>query len=134
VPKLDRQNGALLSLAAVAALAGAGALSRRGSRARGDDPSHPSPELVRRVADTFHQVIKEDLTPQQRREVDRRNVEFKTTHPGMSICATHDFIDANMSMLEAMERVGVDTDDSDNITPLWNAAWAMAKQQGYSED
>ena len=33
MPKLDRQDGALLSLAAVAALAGAGALSRRGSSA-----------------------------------------------------------------------------------------------------
>ena len=48
------------------------------------------------------------------------------------VCHSHDYLDANMSMLAACEGLGIDVwaDDgmTDDVVRLWNAAWAYARQ------
>lgn len=50
-------------------------------------------------------------------------------------CATHDFMDANMVMLEAFEALaGREMDlESDADTALWNAAWEIATTKYLTE-
>ena len=91
-------------------------------------------------------VINEDMTREQVVEVDALNAtepdEWKD-----KICHSHDFCDANMSMLEAWGRVvntvdGEHLEDGDDgyidmdcdkrdIAVLVNRAWAMAKARGF---
>ena len=41
-------------------------------------------------------------------------------------CASHDFVDANMTMMHAMQACGFGTDINDDaIVAMWNAAWDM---------
>ena len=49
------------------------------------------------------------------------------------ICHTHDFLDANMSMLNAMALMGVVFDpDDDAEAQLVNEAWSLAKAAGFA--
>lgn len=59
----------------------------------------------------------------------RRNQEHKDD----SICASHDFTDANMNMLAAFERVmGREPELEDEAdTALWNDAWDLAKAHDF---
>jgi hypothetical protein len=51
------------------------------------------------VAAAFERILRRDLTASEYREVLRRN---RTEKYSGNCCASHDFLDANMSMLEAM--------------------------------
>lgn len=67
-------------------------------------------------------------------EVIRRNNE----HAGDSACASHDFCDANMVMLDAVQALDpeADVDDilqGDDWIARWNEAWDIAKASGFSE-
>jgi hypothetical protein len=100
---------------------------------------------INTVALAFDRILKRDLTAAEYREVLRRNRTDKYAHGS---CASHDFLDANMTMLEAMsECTGMDQDSivsvmfpedgagnvrvisADNsasdpeLLTLWNAAW-----------
>jgi hypothetical protein len=86
-----------------------------------------SPDV--RLAGEFSKRLKDALTYSQMIEVLKRNA--KAT--GESVCASHDFIDANEVMNEAffyaLGRYPLMTDD-DMQRPdadLWNAAWIRAK-------
>jgi len=51
-----------------------------------------------------------------------------TIYADPDVCHTHDFIDANMSMLAAWEIVTGQAEidgDNDTDTALWNAAWNL---------
>jgi hypothetical protein len=57
-----------------------------------------------------------------------------------SSCATHDYCDANMAMLEAQKRLGqdeswleLDPDDEKRVpvTDLFNDAWGFAKSKDF---
>ena len=87
------------------------------------------------VARKFSELLLRDIGASNLDEVNRRNaVHAKQGDNG--ICASHDFCDANMTMLEAMAEV-LDTDEneicggpdgmSDATNALWIAAWDEAK-------
>lgn len=78
-----------------------------------------------RLARLFSVVLRSWLPPEQMAEVIRRNAL-----PGNErFCASHDFCDANMAMVEAF-RVVFERDnqaESDADTDAINDAWDMAK-------
>jgi hypothetical protein len=87
------------------------------------------------VARKFSELLLRDIGASNLDEVNLRNaVHAKQGDNG--ICASHDFCDANMTMLEAMAEV-LDTDEneicggpdgmSDATNALWIAAWDEAK-------
>jgi len=87
------------------------------------------------LARKFSELLLRDIGEDNLAEVNRRNaVHAKQGDNG--ICASHDFCDANMTMLEAMAEV-LDADEneicggpdgmSDATNALWIAAWDEAK-------
>lgn len=83
------------------------------------------------AATRFREVIVDWLGHETCGEVDTRNKSYPE-----SVCATHDFCDANMAMFEALTDLGheVFNDEglSEDVTDLWNAAWTRAKEKGFS--
>jgi hypothetical protein len=80
----------------------------------------------------------EAFTADQMAEVKRRNVD----HADDGACATHDFADANMIMLDAFfqtmghepgfldgtDEKGIPSPETEADIALWNAAWEWAKK------
>jgi hypothetical protein len=84
----------------------------------------------RRLAREFARLIRRDYTPAQLAVVRSRNRELRLTDP--HCCATHDFYDANMIMLEACANVsGVPESKHDfgdeALCAVVNEAWDLAK-------
>ncbi len=85
---------------------------------------------VESVGRKFAELLRRDLTPEQLRELIRRN---RTRGPKDGWCASHDFLDSNMTMLEAMASVLAMSEDAvtdlmeerDDERDLWNAAWPL---------
>ncbi len=88
-------------------------------------------DLERRLAQTFHGIVRREL-PEHLERIDRLNSE--PSYTGM--CATHDFCDTNMLMAEAFERVvGRESDVSAHVdVALWNKAWNVAKLVGFNKE
>lgn len=80
--------------------------------------------LEQQLALEFCQVLRRWLTPEEMAEVVLRN--HNSQYQGA--CATHDFCDANMAMLEAANNVGVDEEDYET----WNRAWDIAKEADFA--
>lgn len=86
--------------------------------------------LAHIVARQFAIEIKKDISPDEMRQVAARN---KTPEYAGIICASHDFCDANMSMLAAFENLlqrsplREEGGMSDEDTALWSEAWSIAK-------
>ena len=73
----------------------------------------------------FVELLRADIGETDYIEVKRLN----RTEAYKNCCASHNFCDANMVMLEAAESFGFgvpETDDED--VALWNAAWDFAKE------
>jgi hypothetical protein len=99
-------------------------LHNSATHAKGIDPACPI--CIKRVADTFVNVLKSWLTPEQFATMQRRNKEETDSR----ICHSHDFCDANMAMLDALNEHGIDVDaDNEDHTALWNKVWEAAKPQ-----
>lgn len=78
----------------------------------------------------FSIVLREWLTPEQLREIDRLNA---AEPEGSSVCHSHDFCDANEAMIEALGRFNIEPDLQDETQiALINAAWDSAKAVGFS--
>lgn len=85
------------------------------------------------LALVFRFIVKRDLADKLE-EIDKRNAVYDAT--GISVfCATHDFSDTNMLMLEAWEkfclkpmRPHVQADSN-----LWNQAWQIARSRPFGE-
>ena len=84
---------------------------------------------IQRVANLFVEGLRIDLSPH---EFDAMCVaNAAETDP--DICHSHDYLDANMSMLDAMEEhVGTAPECQTNgysvwFIELWNAAWSLEK-------
>ena len=79
------------------------------------------------VARKFSSILKRWLTKKQMRQVIRTNSKPENA----PFCATHEFCDANMAMIEAVHKLtGKQPDihcDATNL--LWTEAWAMAKRK-----
>lgn len=89
--------------------------------------------LALAFATVLHEWLDEDEIKQV---VERNGTEAYTDY-----CASHDFCDANMAMLEAIQTLAGLTDDSaalnaqtegDPDNRLWNDAWSLAKEAGFS--
>ena len=100
-----------------------------------------APDDVRRLAAAFSAIVREDLADHLG-EIRRRNRE---DYADDTCCATHDFCDANMLMLDAItaqlghepryldgtdEKGDFDAGQTAEIE-LWNAAWALAKESEF---
>jgi hypothetical protein len=98
-------------------------------------------DAIQRLAAAFSQAVREDLAPHLA-EIRRRNRE---DYAGDTCCATHDFCDANMLMLDAItaqlghepryldgtDAAGDFDDEQQGEIDLWNAAWALAKAREF---
>jgi hypothetical protein len=88
------------------------------------------------LAAAFAALLYRDLTPVQWAEMRVRNITV-----GEGVCASHDFLDANMTMHEACESLAIPTVlDCEDGTPahdaacaVWNAAWDIAKAEYLTE-
>jgi hypothetical protein len=94
----------------------------------------PSPVEIESVAIAFAKGIAECLEdPAKLQEIDSLNA----SEPDPNICHSHDFCDANVFMLEAVNGfLGLEEDDysseNEEQNELFNAAWAVAKDKGFS--
>lgn len=94
----------------------------------------PDQTPAEQLALRFVTLIRRCTTQTEYNEILKRN---KTIAPGC--CATHDFMDANMVMLEAFNQLygrdismtGTDADEPDRV--LWGAAWKIATEQYLTE-
>jgi hypothetical protein len=76
-----------------------------------------------KLAAHFAQLIREALTPEQ---LQQANAENDKGDP--NTCATHDYIDANVCMIDALTECDVELDLQDNGQVIAiNEAWDMAK-------
>lgn len=81
-----------------------------------------------RLALAFVEMLREYLTADEWRTMRERNA---TPDYAGDVCASHDFMDANMAMLDAWNvATGLSAIDANDEaqTALWNAAWAIAKR------
>ena len=81
---------------------------------------------VAAVSREFADVLREWLTPQEWAKMAERN---RSPDYQGGICASHDFCDANMAMVEAFETVmgrEFNGDATEADFALWNAAWNHA--------
>lgn len=85
---------------------------------------------VDRLADRFAKALREWLTPRQFAEMVRLNSSDPAFAGGC--CASHNYCDANMAMMEAWQAVlGVDSVNADDEAQaaLWNDAWNKARER-----
>lgn len=87
------------------------------------------------LATEFACVLLNDLGPEMMSHVIQRNAS--ELYAG-SVCASHDFLDANMSMFKACN--GFDPSSSpeeiahgDEWTRLWSEAWLIAKERRFAD-
>lgn len=83
------------------------------------------------LGDKFAELLRKHLTKDEFEEMRRKN-KFYNDH----CCASHDYLDANMVMDEAMRSLGLGSrmvgqwiTQDDELTDLWNAAWNYAKEK-----
>jgi hypothetical protein len=87
------------------------------------------------LARFFSTVLRKWLTDSEILEINTANA---ASGYDVSICASHDYCDANMAMLEAVSNaIGIPVDDIDidvsdpRFCEMVNAAWAIAKQADF---
>lgn len=105
-----------------------GNLTLDGVEAGGDPPVveiQYTTEQRDRMAALFYDYLLRDVGVEKMEVIEQRNREEMDP----SICHSHDFIDANVTMLEAFTDVmGFEPDlRSNSQTNLWNDAWSFAK-------
>lgn len=87
-------------------------------------------ENVVKLSYEFSEIIRQELTEDQLTAVNETN---DLTDP--YTCHTHDYIDANESMLLAMSNLDIEFDPADeNQAELTNEAWNMSKQNFFSPE
>lgn len=92
-----------------------------------------SQETVRAVSDGFADKIRKALTAEEWADLCRLNA--KESSP--EVCHSHDFLDSNIFMCEAIEEFAPDVPfwdpegggTTDVATALWNDAWDLAKRE-----
>ena len=74
------------------------------------------------------------------KEIDERNAGY-AANGQHGICATHEYMDANVTMMQAFRMVmgreqritSEDEAGADEDAALWNKAWAYASRQGFAK-
>lgn len=79
------------------------------------------------LAEKFVKLLRRDLTPAEFEQVRQRNA----TPEYEKCCASHDFLDANMTMQEAWASLGYGEIDPGSETDayIWNCAWDLARER-----
>lgn len=89
------------------------------------------------LALAFATALHDELGEDMMKRVVQLNVEEKSE----GVCHSHDFCDANVLMLEAIGKLcGLENEeaihdaqlDADPDNKLWNDAWSLAKEAGFS--
>lgn len=92
---------------------------------------------ARQLADAFKRHMQEELGLDLCFEVDRENKRRGDD----GTCASHDHCDANMVMDAAAQGLGVhmfpddapeDFEVDQEVVDLWNAAWSLARAEGFT--
>ena len=89
-----------------------------------------APVTPAQLAGAFTSVLRSWLTDAELTAIDAAN---HAPDADPSVCASHDYCDANVAMVDAMERLGLTwsaTDESQ--AALVDAAWSQAKQIGFA--
>lgn len=86
------------------------------------------------LARKFAENLKEDIGDAALAEVVRRNGDASYDETGS--CASHDFCDANMTMLASLMDFGFTDDevfesDENPLIAVWNEAWDLAKKNNF---
>lgn len=79
------------------------------------------------LAREFCRVLNHWLSPAQIGEINRRNA----ANENKSVCASHDYCDANQAMLDAMDVLGIEFNDDSH--DLINRAWEIARKRGFAK-
>lgn len=87
------------------------------------------------LASEFIKVCRETFTEAELLAIDKANAAY-VEQGQRSVCATHDYADANMLMLEALTRLlGHEppnmSEDAEG-SKRWSEAWDLAKARGFS--
>ena len=84
------------------------------------------------IAKAFSAKLRWNLTGEQMYEIVTKNASEEYKH----CCATHDYCDANMLMLEAFEETNsrLFNYNSRSDAALWNEAWTTARQNNFKFD
>lgn len=92
-----------------------------------------SAEAVAVLAKEFSGLVRRDLADELPAIV-KRNERYDRTYSENPPCATHDFCDANMVMLEAWTTVtGLERPpESEDEMATWSAAWEAARAAKFS--
>ncbi|MEN3144588.1 hypothetical protein ABDF71_21600 [Ochrobactrum sp. WV_118_8] len=85
------------------------------------------------LALVFRFIVKRDLAAHLV-DIDKRNAVYKATGMG-ALCATHDYCDTNMLMLEAWEKFCLQPmrPHVQANADLWNQAWQIAHSRPFGE-
>lgn len=85
------------------------------------------------LSDIFASYVRRDLTADQLVQVIARNISDGSDQSD-SVCHSHDFIDTNETMLEAVDALGLEWQaDSHQFMRMVNDAWTLAKRRGFAE-
>jgi hypothetical protein len=91
-------------------------------------------QQVNMIAEAFGEVMRQWLTPAEFAEMKRRNETEAAYAEGA--CASHDYCDANMAMMEAFDQImgrllTVESDDmaqAEADCAIWNDAWNLSRK------
>ena len=90
------------------------------------NPEHRA-SAVKRLALSFAETLREEIGEAKYEEVRQRNASPKYA----GSCASHDFCDANWTMLHSFTtEIGWEIDhDNDEDTSVWDDAWDLARTE-----
>ncbi len=96
---------------------------------------------VSALASGFYRALCAAMTAEQMHSIRRRNALHALA--GRDCCASHEFCDANMLMLEAHTEhfeaepafllEGMDSDAGQKAATLWDAAWTKARKEALTD-
>lgn len=97
-------------------------------------PGHRTLTPAEKLAGAFAKEIRENLTTQQLAHVVLRNEAYARIHGEDRACASHDFIDSNVCMLDAFKKTFMFAEpnpDNQAVADVMNEAWSLAKKEGF---
>ena len=97
-------------------------------------PGHRTLTPAERLAEAFAKEIRDALSPETLNRVQVLNRYYTDKYGEDRACATHDFIDANVCMLDAFKKTFMFAEpnpDNQAVADVMNEAWSLAKKEGF---
>lgn len=88
--------------------------------------------LIDTVATCFARQLLDELGYDTVSRIDEENRQRRESGD-WDTCASHDYCDANMTMADAFDALGLDAAPDTVDIELWDEAWTLAKVQGFIE-